>query len=98
MSTTAERTGRVTTANPEGLPSPTQEEFVETYLESSNRNELVQKLKNKGFHMTYNAAAARIKNYMKAGINLPPMQAQRRGKKIDVDKLNTMIKDSSPSE
>jgi hypothetical protein len=85
------RKGKVTANNPNGKPSPTQKEFVSHYLSSSSRNELVENLKKSGFHMTYNAASARIKNYTQQGCKLPPYKPQKRGRRVDVDSINAMV-------
>jgi hypothetical protein len=51
--------------NPDGLPTPSMAEFIYHFNQSKSRADAVKRMKDAGFHMTYNNLCSREKTARK---------------------------------
>ena len=76
---------------PEGK-SPSVQEFLDVWETSTTKQQVVNRLVEQGFHMTYNAALQRESKYREKGIKMKEMPRAAR-QRLDVEALNKHIEE-----
>lgn len=84
--------------NPNNLPKPTPEQFVEIYNASENNKDAERRFAAAGLYISYGSMVQRAKKYKAKGVKLKDLAKLPTGRRTDVEALNRLLEAQSNND